>query len=172
MKTWKLALIGVVSLSLAACEKQPAYEFEGKYFAAEGDACTTPTNAKDLEQYFLEITKEVQGGSVLYSAKFPSAASAKLPIVSAQSVSPVDNQLTFNFAEAKVSRPLPGNSKFNIVVSVIPNQSKEGHLWLVKAGMLITRDGEVQEYDILDNLRRFIEVGKTGACLRKATAAG
>ena len=162
VKKWKLALAGIVSLSLAACEKGPSYEFEGEYFAAEGEDCTTPTNTKDLEQYFLRITKQVQGGSVLYSAEFPAASRARLPVVSAQSVSPGDdNELTFNFTETKVPESRPESPTLNFVVTVIPNQSKEGYLWLTRAGILIAKDGEVKEFDILDNLRRLIAVSYT-----------
>ncbi|RXU70104.1 hypothetical protein CW358_00630 [Pseudomonas protegens] len=173
MKKWKLALIGAVSLALAACEKAPTYEFEGQYFAMEGEECTTPANVKDAEQYYLEITKEVRDRNVLFSARFPAAAKAGLPVVSAQSVSPNDdNQLTFNFYEPKSAGTPPEATKFNIVLSVIPNQRKEGHLWVTKAEMNIARDGTVQQYDILENLRRFFELGKAGVCLRKDTTTG
>ncbi|WOE80445.1 hypothetical protein RZO07_04280 [Pseudomonas protegens] len=173
MKKWKLALIGAVSLFLAACEKAPTYEFKGQYFAMEGEECTTPANVKEGEQYYLEITKEVRGRSVLFSANFPAASKAGLPVVSAQSVSPNDdNQLTFNFYEPKSAGTPTEATKFNIVLSVIPNQSKEGHLWATKAEMNIARDGRVQQYDILENLRRFFELGKAGVCLRKGTATG
>lgn len=173
MKKWKLALIGVVSLSLAACEKAPSYEFEGQYFATEGEECTTPANVKDREQYYLEITKEVRGRSVLFSANFPTASKAGLPVVSAQSVSPNDdNELTFNFYEPKASGTPPEAAKFNIVLSVIPNKDKEGHLWMTKAEMNIATNGAVQKYDILENLRRFFELGKAGVCLRKGITTG
>lgn len=169
----KLVLIGAVSLSLAACEKAPSYEFEGKYFAMEGEACATPDNAKDREQYYLEITKQIQGASVLYSAHFPTAATAGLPVVSAQNVSPnKDNELTFNFYEPKSNVTPPGMTKFNMVISVIPNQSKEGHLWMTRAEMNMAKDGTVKKYDILENLRRFLDLGKVGACLRKESIAG
>lgn len=173
VKKWKLALIGAVSLVLAACEKAPSYEFEGQYFVTEGEECTTPENTKDREQYYLEITKEVRGGSVSFSANFPTASKTGLPVVSAQSASPDDdNQLTFNFYAPKESVTPPEAAKFNIVLSVIPNQSKEGHLWVTKAEMNIARDGAVQKYDILENLRRFFELGKAGVCLRKGTTTG
>lgn len=173
VKKWKLALIGAVSLALAACEKSPSYEFEGQYFATEGEECTTPANVKDREQYYLEITKEVRGANVLFSANFPTASKAGLPVVSAQSVSPNDNnELTFNFYEPKASGTPPEATKFNIVLSVTPNQSKEGHLWVTKAEMNIASDGAVKKYDILENLRRFFELGEAGVCLRKGTATG
>ena len=152
----KMVLIGAVSLSLAACEKAPSYEFEGKYFAMEGEACATPDNAK-----------------VLYSAHSPTAATAGLPVVSAQNVSPnKDNELTFNFYEPKSNVTPPGMTKFNMVISVIPNQSKEGHLWMTRAEMNMAKDGTVKKYDILENLRRFLDLGKVGACLRKESIAG
>lgn len=173
VKKWKLALIGIVSLALAACEKAPSYEFEGQYFATEGEECTTPANAKDREQYYLEITKDVRGRGVLYSANFPTASRAGLPVVSAQSVSPNDdNELIFNFYEPKASATAPEATRFNIVLSVIPNQGKEGHLWVTKAEMNIATNGAVQKYDILENLRRFFELGKAGVCLRKGTTTG
>lgn len=173
VKKWKLAVFGVVSLALAGCEKGPSYEFEGQYFAAEGEECTTPANTKDLEHYFLEITKQASMGKVVYSAKLPSAAKAGLPVVSAQDVSPNDdNQLTFNFSKARVYGVPPENPDFTIVVTVIPNQDREGHLWLIKNKMIITKDGEVKEFDILERLKDLIDVGRTGACLRKGTATG
>ncbi|POA53527.1 MULTISPECIES: hypothetical protein [unclassified Pseudomonas] len=173
MKKWKLAVFGVVSLALAGCEKGPSYEFEGQYFAAEGENCTTPASTKDLEHYFLKITKQVGWGRVLYSATLPSAVKAGLPAVSAQGVSPNDdNELTFHFSKARVTGVPPENPDFNIVVTVIPNKNREGHLWLIKETMIINKDGEVKEFDILERLRDLIEVGQTGACLRKATATG
>ncbi|MCU7649092.1 hypothetical protein [Pseudomonas piscis] len=173
MKKWKLAVFGVVSLALAGCEKGPSYEFEGQYFATEGEECTTPASTKDLEHYLLEISKQVSWGRVMYSATLPAAAKAGLPVVSAQDVSPNDdNQLTFNFSKAKVTGVPPESPDFKIVVTVIPNKNKEGHLWLIKEKMIITQDGEVKEFDILERLRNLIEVGHTGACLRKGAAPG
>lgn len=173
VKKWKLAVFGVVSLLLAGCEKGPSYEFEGQYFATEGEECATPVSTKDLEHYLLEITKQVSWGRVMYSATLPAAANAGLPVVSAQDVSPNDdNQLTFNFSKARVYGVPPENPDFTIVVTVIPNQNKEGHLWLIKEKMIINKDGEVKEVDILERLRDLIEVGQAGACLRKAAVTG
>ncbi|MGX0954492.1 hypothetical protein AB7M18_000620 [Pseudomonas viridiflava] len=64
MAKWKMALLAVASASLPGCW-QSDYAFEGKYFAAEGEECTTPTNAKDREQYLLEITKQVHNGTAV-----------------------------------------------------------------------------------------------------------
>lgn len=171
MKQWKLALLAMVSVSVAGCW-QGDYAFEGKYFAAEGEDCTTPANARDREQYFLEITKQVHNGAALYSAKFPIAARAGAPIVAAQSVSATDDdELTFNFTKPEVSGTFSGSPAVDIVITVIPNKSKEGHLWLKKAELTSVRNGKVSEADLLANLRRATTIGDTGACLRKASNA-
>ncbi|UVL60876.1 hypothetical protein LOY54_23100 [Pseudomonas sp. B21-032] len=171
MKKWKLALVGVASLFLAACEKAPSYEFEGTYFITEGENCTIPESAEDNENYFLEITKHVHTGSVSYSAKLPSVAKAEMPITSVKNASPTkDNELMFNFTHAKGFGAVPGSSKMSFEISVVPNQNKENHLWLTKQKAIMVRDEKVTEYDVLDNLRRFFELGKAGACLRKGTA--
>jgi len=172
VKKWRLVLIGTVSLSLAACEKAPSYEFEGTYFITEGEDCTIPASAEDNENYFLEITRQVHNGSVSYSAKLPSVAKAEMPITSVQNASPSkDNELTFSFTHAKVPGAVPGSSKMSFEISVVPNKNKENHLWLTKQKAIMVRDEKVSEYDVLDNLRRFFELGKAGACLRKGTAA-
>ncbi|ROL71720.1 hypothetical protein [Pseudomonas vranovensis] len=171
MKKWKLALVSVVALSLVACEKAPSYEFEGTYFITEGENCTIPASAEDNENYFLEITKQVHNGSVSYSAKLPSVAKAEMPITSVQNASPSkDNELTFSFTHATVPGTMPGSSKMSFEISVVPNKNKENHLWLTKQKAIMVRDEKVSEYDVLDNLRRFFELGKAGACLRKGTA--
>lgn len=168
MKQWKLALLAMISVSVAGCW-QGDYAFEGKYFAAEGEDCTTPSNATDREQYFLEITKQVHNGTALYSAKFPIAARAGAPIVATQSVSATDDdELTFNFTKPEVSGTFSGSPAVDIVITVIPNNSKEGHLWLKKAELTSVRNGKVSEADLLANLRRATTIGNTGACLRKA----
>ncbi|UVL55586.1 hypothetical protein [Pseudomonas sp. B21-035] len=173
VKKWRLVLIGTVSLFLVACEKAPSYAFEGTYFTTEGEDCTIPASAEDNENYFLEITKQVHNGSVSYSAKLPSVAKAEMPITSVQSASPTkDNELTFNFTHAKLPGAVPGSSKMSFEISVVPNKNKENHLWLTKQKAIMVRDEKVTEYDVLDNLRRFFELGKAGACLRKGTAAG
>ena len=173
MKKWRLVLIGTVSLFLAACEKAPSYEFEGTYFITEGENCTIPASAEDNKNYFLEITKHVHNGSVSYSAKLPSVVKAEMPITSVQNASPSkDNELTFRFTHAKVPGAVPGSSKMSFEISVVPNKNKENHLWLTKQKAIMVRDEKVTEYDVLDNLRRFFELGKAGACLRKGTAAG
>ncbi|WP_460421482.1 hypothetical protein [Pseudomonas sp. ZL2] len=173
VKKWRLVLIGTVSLFLVACEKAPSYEFEGTYFITEGEGCTIPTSAEDNESYFLEITRQVHNGSLSYSAKLPSAAKAEMPITSVQSASPTsDNELTFNFTHAKVPGAVPGSSKMSFEISVVPNKNKEGHLWLTKQKAIMVQDEKVTEYDVLDNLRRFFELGQAGACLRKGTATG
>jgi len=157
----------MVSVSVAGCW-QGDYAFEGKYFAAEGEDCTTPSNATDREQYFLEITKQVHNGTALYSAKFPIAARAGAPIVAAQSVSATDDdELTFNFTKPEVSGTFSGSPAVDIVITVIPNKSKDGHLWLKKAELTSVRNGKVSEADLLANLRRAATIGETGACLRK-----
>ncbi|MFV3405439.1 hypothetical protein ACNFIC_16045 [Pseudomonas sp. NY15463] len=167
MKQWKLALLAMVSVSVAGCW-QGDYAFEGKYFAAEGEDCTTPSSATDREQYFLEITKQVHNGTALYSAKFPIAARAGAPIVAAQSVSATDDdELTFNFTKPEVSGTFSGSPAVDIVITVIPNKSKDGHLWLKKAELTSVRNGKVSEADLLANLRRAATIGETGACLRK-----
>ncbi|QYX52473.1 hypothetical protein K3F44_23205 [Pseudomonas sp. S07E 245] len=171
MKQWKLALLAMVSVSVAGCW-QGDYAFEGKYFAAEGEDCTTPSSATDREQYFLEITKQVHNGTALYSAKFPIAARAGAPIVAAQSVPATDDdELTFNFTKPEVSGTFSGSPAVDIVITVIPNNSKEGHLWLKKAEITSVRNGKVSEADLLANLRRATTIGDTGACLRKASNA-
>ncbi|WP_256326702.1 hypothetical protein [Pseudomonas sp. UC 17F4] len=173
VKKWRLVLIGTVSLFLVACEKAPSYEFEGTYFITEGENCTIPASAEDNKNYFLEITRHVHTGSVSYSAKLPSVAKAEMPIISVQNASPSkDNELTFTFTHAKVSGAVPGSSKMSFEISVVPNKNKENHLWLTKQKAIMVRDEKVTEYDVLDNLRRFFELGKAGACLRKGTAAG
>lgn len=173
MKKWKSALVGIVSLSLAACEKAPSYEFEGTYFITEGEDCVIPASAEDNENYFLDVTKQVHNGSVSYSAKLPSVAKAEMPITSVQNASPTkDNELTFNFTHAKVRGAMPESSKMSFEISVVPNKNKENHLWLTKQKAIMVRDEKVSEYDVLDNLRRFFELGKAGACLRKGTAEG
>ncbi|WP_260620645.1 hypothetical protein [Pseudomonas protegens] len=167
MKKWKLALLAMVSVSVAGCW-QGDYAFEGKYFAAEGEDCTTPSSPTDREQYFLEITKQVRNGTALYSAKFPIAARAGAPIVAAQSVSATDDdELTFNFTKPEVSGTFSGSPAVDIVITVIPNKSKDGHLWLKKAELTSVRNGKVSEADLLANLRRAATIGETGACLRK-----
>ncbi|UMZ12926.1 hypothetical protein I9018_04285 [Pseudomonas sp. MPFS] len=171
VKQWKLALLAMVSVSVAGCW-QGDYAFEGKYFAAEGEDCTTPSSATDREQYFLEITKQVHNGTALYSAKFPIASRAGAPIVAAQSVSATDDdELTFNFTKPEVSGTFSGSPAVDIVITVIPNKSKEGHLWLKKAELTSVRNGKVSEADLLANLRRATTIGETGACLRKASNA-
>lgn len=173
MKKWKFAFLGVVSLFLTACEKTPSYEFEGTYFITEGEDCTVPTSAEDNEKYYLEITKQAHNGSVSYSAKLPSVAKAEMSITSVQNASPTkDNELTFSFTHAKVPGAVPGSSKMSFEISVVPNKNKEGHLWLTKQKAIMVRDEKVTEYDVLDNLRRFFELGKAGACLRKGTVEG
>lgn len=173
MKKCKSALVGIVSLCLAACEKGPSYDFEGTYFITEGEGCTNPASAEDSEKYFLEITRQANNGSVSYSAKLPSVAKAEMPITSVQNVSPTkDNELTFNFTHAKVRGAMPESSKMSFEISVVPNKNKENHLWLTKQKAIMVRDEKVSEYDVLDNLRRFFELGKAGACLRKGTAEG
>lgn len=169
MKQWKLALLAMASVSVAGCW-QGDYAFEGKYFAAEGEDCTTPSSATDREQYFLEITKQVRNGTVLYSAKFPIAARAAVPIVAAQSVSATDDdELTFNFTKPEVSGIFSGSPAVDIVITVIPNKSKEGHLWLKRAELTSVRNGKVSEADLLANLRKSTSIGDTGACLRKVS---
>ncbi|UVM66140.1 hypothetical protein LOY34_22980 [Pseudomonas sp. B21-009] len=171
VKKWRLVLIGTVSLFLAACEKAPSYEFEGTYFITEGENCTIPASAEDNKNYFLEITKQVHNGSVSYSAKLPSVAKAEMPITSVKNASPTkDNELTFSFTHAKVPGVMPGSSKMSFEISAVPNKNKENHLWLTKQKAIMVRDEKVTEYDVLDNLRRFFELGKAGACLRKGTA--
>lgn len=171
MKKWKLALLAMVSASIAGCW-QGDYAFEGKYFATEGEECTMPSSAIDREQYFLEITKQVHNGAALYSAKFPIASRAGAPIVAAQSVSATDDdELTFNFTKPEVSGTFSGSPAVDIVITVIPNKSKEGHLWLKKAELTSVRNGKVSEADLLANLRRATTIGDTGACLRKASDA-
>ena len=171
MKKWRLVLIGAVSLFLVACEKAPSYEFEGTYFITEGENCTIPASAEDNEKYFLEIIKQVNTGSVSYSAKLPSVAKAEMPITSVQNASPTkDNELTFIFTHAKATGAVPGGSKISFDISVVPNKNKENHLWLTKQKAIMVRDEKVTEYDVLDNLRRFFELGKAGACLRKGAA--
>lgn len=167
MKQWKMALLAMVSVSVAGCW-QGDYAFEGKYFAAEGEDCTTPSSATDREQYFLEITKQVHNGTALYSAKFPIASRAGAPIASAQSVSATDDdELTFNFTKPEVSGTFSGSPAVDIVITVIPNESREGHLWVKKAELTSVRNGKVHEADLLANLRRATTIGKTGACLKK-----
>ncbi|MCY1463175.1 hypothetical protein D9M71_810320 [compost metagenome] len=96
-----------------------------------------------------------------------------MPITSVKSTSPTkDNELTFNFTHAKLPGAVPGSSKMSFEISVVPNKNKEGHLWLTKQKAIMVRDGKVTEYDVLDNLRRFFELGQAGACLRKGTATG
>ncbi|MDD1017274.1 hypothetical protein [Pseudomonas rubra] len=171
MKQWKLALLAMVSVSVsvAGCW-QGDYAFEGKYFATEGEDCTTPSSATDREQYFLEITKQVHNGTALYSAKFPIAARAGAPIVAAQSVPATDDdELTFNFTKPEVSGAFSGSPAVDIVITVIPNESKAGHLWLKKAELTSVRNGKVSEADLLMNLRRATTIGKTGACLKKGS---
>jgi len=169
---WKLALVATASVSLTACFESE-YEFEGKYFPAEGEECTTPANANDRDQYLLEITKQVHNGKALYAAKFPAAANAGASMNSAQNVLPTDdNELVFNFTKTEESSRMSSGvgSAVDIVVAVIPNQSKDGHLWLTKLESTTVRDGKVKEIDLLENLRRNTDIGITGACLRKATA--
>ncbi|MDC7813112.1 hypothetical protein [Pseudomonas sp. BLCC-B112] len=167
MKKWKLALLAMVFVSVAGCW-QGDYAFEGKYFATEGEDCTTPSSVTDREQYFLDITKQVHNGTALYSAKFPIAARAGAPIVAAQSVSATDDdELTFNFTKPEVSGTFSGSPAVDIVITVIPNKSKDGHLWLKKAELTSVRNGKVNEADLLANLRRATTIGETGACLRK-----
>jgi len=169
VKQWKLALLAMVSVSVAGCW-QGDYAFEGKYFAAEGEDCSTPSNARDREQYFLEITKQVHNGTALYSAKFPIASRAGASIVAAHSVSATDDdELIFNFTKPEVSGTFSGSPAVDIVITVIPNKSKEGHLWLKKAELTSVRNGKVNEADLLANLRRATTIGETGACLRKET---
>jgi hypothetical protein len=170
MKQWKLAVVAAASVSLTGCF-EGEYGFEGKYFPTEGEECTTPANANDREQYLLEITKEVHNGNALYAAKFPVAARAGAPITSAQNVSPTDeNVLNFRFTKAEVSGVFSGSPAVDIVVSVTPNQSKDGHIWLTKATTTMVRNGDVKETDILGNLRRTQNIGAIGLCLKKATA--
>jgi len=169
VKQWKLALVAAASVSLTGCFESE-YEFEGKYFPAEGEECTTPSNPRDQDRYLLEITKQVHNGNALYAAKFPPASMAGVPIASVQNVSPTDeNELRFNFTKAEESGMF-GGSAVDIVVSVIPNQSKEGHLWLTKAESTTVRRGKVKEVDLLENLRQSVDIGIKGACLRKGTA--
>jgi hypothetical protein len=74
-------------------------------------------------------------GTALYSAKFPIASRTGAPIASAQSVSATDDgELTFNFTKPEVSGTFSGSPAVDIVITVIPNKSKEGHLWLKKSG--------------------------------------
>lgn len=169
MKKWKLALLAMVSASITGCW-QGDYAFEGRYFATEGEECTTPSSAIDREQYFLEITKQIHNGTALYSAKFPIASRAGAPIAAAQSVSATDDdELTFNFTKPEVSGTFSGSPAVDIVITVIPNKSKEGHLWLKKAELTSVRNGKVSEADLLANLRRAATIGETGACLRKGS---
>ncbi|WP_367255779.1 hypothetical protein [Pseudomonas sp. stari2] len=169
MKKWKLALLAMVTASITGCW-QGDYAFEGKYFATEGEECTTPSSVMDREQYFLEITKQIHNGTALYSAKFPIASRAGAPIATAQSVSATDDdELTFNFTKPEVSGTFSGSPAVDIVITVIPNKSKEGHLWLKKAELTSVRSGKVSEADLLANLRRATTIGETGACLRKGS---
>ena len=168
MKQWKLALLAMISVSVAGCW-QGDYAFEGKYFATEGEGCTTPSSATDREQYFLEITKQLHNGTALYSAKFPIAARAGAPIVAAQSVPATDDdELTFNFTKPEVSGAFSGSPAVDIVITVIPNKTKEGHLWLKKAELTSVRGGKISEVDLLANLRRATTIGGRGACLKKS----
>ena len=48
VKQWKLALVAAASVSLTGCFESE-YEFEGKYFPAEGEECTTPSNPRDQD---------------------------------------------------------------------------------------------------------------------------
>lgn len=167
MKKWKLALLAMVSVSVAGCW-QGDYAFEGKYFATEGEDCTTPSSAIDREQYFLEITKQVHNGTALYSAKFPIASRAGAPIVAAQSVSATDDdELTFSFTKPEVTGTFSGSPAVDIVITVTPNRIKEGHLWLKKADLTSVRSGKVSEVNLLANLRVATKIGSEGACLKK-----
>ena len=171
MIKWKVAVLAVASASLVGCWHSD-YAFEGKYFAAEGEDCATPTNAKDREQYLLEITKQVHNGTAVYTARFPIAAKLGAPISSANSVSPTDdNELTFDFTKLEVSGMFSGSPSLDIVITVKPNNSKDGHLWMTKAVFTTAHDGKVIERDFLESLRSSGKIGKTGACLSKVGAA-
>lgn len=116
------------------------------------------------------LTKQVHNGTALYSAKFPIAARAGAPIVAAQSVPATDDdELTFNFTKPEVSGTFSGSPAVDIVITVMPNKSKEGHLWLKKAELTSVRNGKVSEADLLANLRRATTIEDTCACLRKAS---
>lgn len=170
MKKWKLALLAMVSASVTGCW-QDDYAFEGRYFATEGEECTTPSSVIDREQYFLEITKQVHNGVASYTAKFPIASRAGAPITSAQSASATDeHKLTFNFTKSEVPGVFTGSPAVDIVITVVPNKSKQGHLWLTNAELTSVRGGKVSEADLLENLRKAIDIGTAGACLKKATA--
>lgn len=161
-------MLVVATMSLAGCW-QDKYTFEGKYFAAEGEECTEPSNSIDREQYFLEITKQMHDGDAFYVAKFPVATRAGASITSTNSASVTDNnELAFNFTKPETSGVFSGSPAIDIVIVVTPNKGKEGYLWLTKAELTSVRSGKVSETDLLSNLRRAINIGKKGACLRRA----
>ncbi|CAM3296172.1 hypothetical protein BZK31_14890 [Pseudomonas floridensis] len=170
MTKWKVAFLVMASASLAGCW-QGDYAFEGKYYFSEGEECNAPSSASDREQYLIEITKEVRNGTALYSARFPIAAKLGAPIASVKSVSATDdNALTFEFAKPEVSGMFSGSASLDIVLTVKPNKSKEGHLWMTKAAFTSARDGKVIERDFLETFRNAGKIGKTGACLGKGSA--
>lgn len=167
VKKWKLVMLAVASASLAGCW-QSDYAFEGKYFAAEGEECATPTSASDREQYLLDITKQVHDGKALYSARFPIAAKLGAPLTSEQSVAATDdNELTFRFTKPEVSGVFSGSPAVEIELTVVPNKSRKDHLWMKKATFTSVRDGKLIERDFLTTLRAASKVGESGACLRK-----
>lgn len=169
MKNWRLSLLVMATMSLAGCWQDKS-TFEGKYFAAEGEECTEPSNSIDRQQYFLEITKQMHNGGAFYVAKFPVATRAGASIVSMNSASVTDNnELIFNFTKPEASGMFSGSPAVDIVIVVTPNKGKEGYLWLTKAELTSVRNGKVSETDLLSNLRKAIPIGKKGACLRRST---
>lgn len=167
MKKWKIALIGMMSISLTACWKS-SYEFEGKYFLAEGDECTIPSSPRDRDQYFLEITYQAQDGAKRYTAKLPIASMMGAPISSNESSSPADNnELTFKFSKDEKSGFFSGTPGVDIVISVIPNETKKDYIWIKKFDTTIVQEGKIKEFSMVDSLRETKKVGSKGICLRK-----
>ncbi|MGX0954493.1 hypothetical protein AB7M18_000621 [Pseudomonas viridiflava] len=64
-----------------------------------------------------------------------------------------------------------GSPSLDIVLTVKPNKSKDGYLWMTKASFTSARDGKVIERDFLETFRSAGKIGKTGACLSKSIAS-
>ena len=166
----KVFPIAILSLALFGCGEE-SFDYEGKYFATEGDECIPDTTSKNKDVVFFEIIAQGKGDAISYTAKIPMGAAWGLPTKSEGLSSPTEKEkLNFSFSKEGKSGLFSGKPSIEMSITVKPHESKAGHVLLTSWDATVSQNGMVKQISPLKEMQKSkgkYQVSTKGLCLLK-----